>query len=312
MPAHGFDRASCTVIARSWLFVPGDAPEKMRKALASSADALILDLEDSVAAASKNAARHYVAAFLNARDSHTPAPQLWVRINPLSSGLAGVDLSAIVAAKPDGIILPKIDGPDELNQLNQCLTPLECSAGLAANTLRVMPIATETPSSIFSIGGYAWNVDRLASLTWGAEDLAAAVSAETNRDEEGNYTPLFELARSLCLAGAAAANVPAIETVYTDFRDTAGLASYARRGRRDGFSGMMAIHPSQVPVINKVFSPTDTEVDYARRVIAVFEAAPGAGVVSLNGRMLDAPHLKLAHRVLSRLRDDVIAETSPQ
>jgi citrate lyase subunit beta/citryl-CoA lyase len=270
---------------RSLLFVPGDRPDRMAKALGSGADALILDLEDAVAIDAKPAARSAVAEFLR-RDRTLP---LFVRINPLDGGMSDDDLAAVLPGKPDGIVLPKAEGAASLRALD---------AKLAGDTL-ILPIATETPAAIFTLGDYGGVTDRLAGLTWGAEDLPAAIGASTSREADGSYTPPYQVARALILFGAHAAGVPAIETVYPDFRDLNGLAAYAARGRRDGFTGMMAIHPAQVPVINVAFTPSDDEIAYARRVVDLFTANPQAGVLSLDGKMLDAPHLKAAERLLA-------------
>ncbi|MCM8730453.1 HpcH/HpaI aldolase/citrate lyase family protein [Hephaestia sp. GCM10023244] len=269
---------------RSLLFVPGDRPERMEKALGLGADALILDLEDAVAPDAKPAARAAVAALLARKRTMT----LFVRINPLDSDFVADDLAAILGGAPDGIVLPKAEGASSLKALD---------AWLPENML-ILPIATETPAAIFSTGTYGGITDRLAGLTWGAEDLPAAIGAITAREADGRYTPPYELARSLTLFGAHAAGVPAIETVYPDFRDLDGLAAYAARGRRDGFTGMMAIHPAQVPVINAAFTPGDDEIAHARRIVDLFAAHPGAGALSLDGRMVDAPHLKAARRLL--------------
>jgi citrate lyase subunit beta/citryl-CoA lyase len=273
---------------RSLLFVPGDRPDRMEKALGLGSDALILDLEDAVAPAAKAEARRGVAAFVNL---HSTAP-LWVRINPLDSPDCEKDLAAILPSHPDGIVLPKAEGGASVAELARRLT----EQGNA--TAQIVAIATETPAAIFQLGTYG-GARRLAGLTWGAEDLPAAIGASTSREADGAYTPPYELARSLCLFGAAAARVPAIETVYPAFRDLEGLAAYAGRARRDGFSGMMAIHPAQVPVINAAFTPTEAEVAHARAVVAAFEANPAAGVLSLEGRMIDRPHLVQAHRTLA-------------
>ena len=273
---------------RSLLFVPGDRPDRMEKALKAGADALILDLEDAVAPAAKPDARRAVAAFLHA---NATAP-LWVRINPLDGGEAERDLAAVLPGRPDGIVLPKAEGGASVTELTRRL-------GDAGNaTAKILAIATETPAAIFQLGTYGGQ-RRLAGLTWGAEDLPAAIGAATSREEDGSYTPPYELARSLCLFGAAAAGVLPIETVYPAFRDLEGLAAYAARARRDGFLGMMAIHPAQVPVINDAFTPSDAELAHARAVIAAFEANPGAGALSLDGRMIDRPHLIQAQRLLS-------------
>ena len=271
---------------RSLLFVPGDRPDRMEKALGSGADALILDLEDAVALAAKPAARVAVASFL-ARERTVP---LWVRINPLDGGLAEDDLAAILPARPDGIVLPKAEGAVSLRALDARL----------AGAVEILPIATETPAAIFALGNYGGVTQRLAGLTWGAEDLPATIGAATAREADGSFAPPYQLARALTLFGAHAAGVPAIETVYPDFRDLDGLATYAARGRRDGFSGMMAIHPAQVPIINHAFTPSPEEVEHARRVVVAFAAAPGAGALSLDGKMIDAPHLKAARALLAR------------
>lgn len=275
---------------RSLLFVPGDRPERMEKALGSGADALILDLEDAVVLDRKAAARDAVAAFLHRPERPVP---LFVRINPLEGGLADDDLAAIIAARPDGIVLPKAEGAASLADLDRRLT------ALGDRDAAILPIATETPAAIFALGGYGGVTSRLVGLTWGAEDLPAAIGAATAREEDGRFTPPYELARSLALFGAHAAGVSAIETVFPAFRDLDGLAAYAARGARDGFSGMMAIHPAQVPVINAAFTPSAEALERARRIVALFKANPGAGALSLDGIMVDAPHLKLARRLLA-------------
>ena len=273
---------------RSLLFVPGDRPDRMEKALRSGADALILDLEDAVAPEAKPAARRAVAAFLEAN----PTASLWVRINPIDSPEAANDLEAVVSAHPDGIVLPKAEGGASVTELAQRLTALGNATAL------VLAIATETPAAMFQLGTYG-GVKRLAGLTWGAEDLPAAIGASSSREEDGSFTSPYELARSLCLFGAAAAGVAPIETVYPAFRDLDGLAAYAARARRDGFTGMMAIHPDQVPVINRAFTPSEAEIAHARAVVAAFEANPGAGALSLDGKMIDRPHLVQAQRTLA-------------
>ncbi|HEU0065627.1 MAG TPA: CoA ester lyase [Sphingomonas sp.] len=270
---------------RSLLFVPGDRPDRMTKAAGLDADALILDLEDAVAASAKASARAAVAAFL-AQERRLP---LFVRINPLDSGLADDDLAAVLPARPDGIVLPKADGGASLSAL---------AARLSGDT-RILPIASETPAAIFTLGTYGGVTDRLCGLTWGAEDLPAAIGATAAREADGSYTAPYQLARSLTLFGAHAAGVPAIETVYPDFRDLDALAQYAARGRRDGFAGMMAIHPSQISVINAAFSPNEREIAHAREIIALFSRNPGAGALQFEGRMVDAPHLKAAQALLA-------------
>jgi citrate lyase subunit beta/citryl-CoA lyase len=287
---------------RSWLFAPGDSPAKMDKAVASGADAVIFDLEDSVAETGKAAARAEVAQAL-AR--HAGArQQLYVRINPLSTPHALQDLAQVVAAGPAGVVLPKPDSSADAARLGDYLAALEAQAGLAIGAVRILPIATETPRSLFNLGGYAEAGasigGRLSGLTWGAEDLPAAVGAATNQAEDGGYSDLCRLARSLCLAAAAGAVVPAIETVYPAFRDLDGLRAYAARGRREGFAGMLAIHPAQVEVINQVFTPSAAELAHARAVVQLFADNPQAGALALDGSMVDRPHLKQALAVLAR------------
>ena len=273
---------------RSLLFVPGDRPDRMEKALKSGADALILDLEDSVAATAKPEARRAVAAFLAANES----ARLWVRINPLDSDEADKDLQALLPAHPDGIVLPKAEGGASVAELARRL------AQRGNVTARILAIGTETPAAIFGLGTYGGQ-KRLTGLTWGAEDLPAAIGAATSREEDGSFTTPYEIARALCLFGAAAAGVAPIETVYPAFRDLDGLAAFAGRARRDGFTGMMAIHPDQVAVINRAFTPSEAELSHARAVVAAFAANPEAGALSLDGRMIDRPHLVQAQRLLA-------------
>jgi citrate lyase subunit beta/citryl-CoA lyase len=276
---------------RSLLFVPGDRPERFAKAEASGADALILDLEDAVAAAAKDAARVAVAERLRAsRDGVA----LVVRVNPLDTDLCAADLVALGGLSPDAVMLPKAEGAASVRALAERLA----TAGIAAP---ILPIATETPAAIFQLGSYAGCEAPLAGLTWGAEDLPAAIGAATSREEDGRFTAPYEMARSLTLFGAHAAGVAPIETVYPAFRDLEGLARYAARAARDGFTGMMAIHPVQVATINAAFTPTAEQLDHARRVVAAFADAPGAGALQLDGRMIDAPHLAQARRVLARV-----------
>lgn len=269
---------------RSLLFVPGDRPERMEKALGLGADALILDLEDAVAPSAKPAAREAVRAFVDRpRDG---GPALFVRINPLDGEEAARDAAALAGAPLDGVVLPKAEGRASVARLR----------ALLPGGYPVLPIASETPRAVFALGDY--DGAGLAGLTWGAEDLPAAIGAATSREADGSYTDPYKVVRALTLFGAHAAGVPAIETVYPDFRDLDGLAGYAARGRRDGFTGMMAIHPAQVPVINHAFSPSEAELAHARAVVALFDANPGAGALQLDGKMVDAPHLKAARRLL--------------
>ena len=286
---------------RSWLFIPGDSDRKLGKADASGADALILDLEDSVAADAKPAARSRVRDFLAARPTERRS-QLWVRINPLDSGLALADLVAVASARPDGIVLPKADGPADVARLSHYLDILEQQHGFEPGAIRILPVATETAIAPFRLGDYAdAGLSRLAGLTWGAEDLATAVGASTNLDPTGRWALTFLMARSLTLLGARAAGVQAVETLYVDFRDSEGLKASCQAARAEGFTGRLAIHPAQVEIVNAAFLPSEAEVAFARRVISAFEADPSAGTVSLDGRMLDVPHLKQARRVLAEV-----------
>ena len=276
---------------RSLLFVPGDRPERMEKALGYGADALILDLEDSVAASAKPAAREAIAGFLARADRPVP---LFVRINPLDGGLADDDLAAVVGAKPAGIMLPKAEGGKSVVDL------LARLARLGDDSSLIFPLATETPAAIFAIGSFGGVSPRICALSWGAEDLPAAIGAATAREPDGSFTPPYELARSLTLFGAHAAGVEAIETVFPDIKNMDGLAAYAARGRRDGFTGMMAIHPAQIPVINSAFTPSEAELAHAKKIIDAFAAAPDAGVLQIDGKMVDFPHLKQARRILAQ------------
>ncbi|HVY85862.1 MAG TPA: CoA ester lyase [Caulobacterales bacterium] len=282
---------------RSLLFVPGDRPERLEKALASGADVIILDLEDSVSAANKAKARTDVLQSLGV---DRRGVKCFVRINPLSSEPASADLDAVMPGRPDGVVLPKAEGARSIALLARHLDAAEQRHHIPPGETVILPIATETPAAIFKLGEYGGVTSRLMGLTWGAEDLPAAVGASAARESDGRYTPPLELARSLALFGATAAGVAAIETVYPAFKDLDGLATYAARGARDGFSGMMAIHPSQVSIINAAFTPSDEQIAHAKAVVDAFAAQPGAGVVALDGAMLDAPHLAQAKRILAR------------
>ncbi len=288
-----------TAILRSLLFIPGDSEKKLGKADASGADALILDIEDSVAPERKPTARQLIAEHLRTRPRGERASELWVRINPLDSGLALDDLVAVVPAAPDGIMLPKPDSAADVVRLSLYLDALEAQAGLEPGAIGVIPVATETAAAPFRLDTYAQvRPARLRALTWGAEDLSAAVGASTNMDPPGGWGLTYRLARSLTLLAAHAAQVAAIETLYVDFRDEEGLRASCRAARAEGFSGRLAIHPAQVGPINESFTPSEPELEHARRVVAAFEAAPGAGVVAIDGKMVDIPHLKQARTVL--------------
>ncbi|MGD0144646.1 MAG: CoA ester lyase [Rhizomicrobium sp.] len=282
------------MILRSFLFVPADSERKLAKAKSSRADALILDLEDAVAADKRPAARGLAREYLQSRTGTS----LWVRVNPYGTEDCRRDLEAIVAAAPAGLVVPKPDSPDVLRALDKELTALEARHGLPLGGIAVMPVASETPVAALTLGEYRNPPPRLAAMTWGAEDLSAALGAATNRDNDGRFAFTYRMVRSMCLLAAKAAGVEPIDTLFADFRDTAGLEAYARAAQREGFTGMLAIHPDQVDPINAAFSPSVADVEHARRVVAAF--ASGAGVASLDGKMLDQPHLKQAHHVIAR------------
>jgi citrate lyase subunit beta / citryl-CoA lyase len=288
--ANGIVEEGGDMRLRSLLFVPGDRPDRMEKALGAGADALILDLEDSVLFEHKQMARESAADFLLREPRRVP---VFVRINPLGGELVHDDLETIIPYGPDGIVLPKAEGGHSLVDLDRRLNALGDTQAV------ILPIATETPVAIFGLGSYGSVTKRLCGLTWGAEDLPAAIGASTSREQDGRYTAPYEVARSLLLFGAHAAGVPAIETIFPAFHDGDGLRAYATRGRRDGFSGMMAIHPAQVEAINAAFTPSQLELEWAKRVIELFAKNPGAGVLSLDGKMVDAPHLTQARRLLA-------------
>lgn len=273
---------------RSLLFVPCDRAERMVKAAQSVADGVVLDLEDSVASDRKAEARIMLTRFLA---TQTRRALLFVRINPLQSGLAREDIECLVDHPPDGIVLPKASGCESIIQLDALLVRV----GLAH--LPILPIATETPAAVFELGTYRAVAQRLLGLTWGAEDLSSAIGAVAVR-EAGRFTPPYELVRSLSLFAAHAAGVPAIETVHPDFTDLAHLSSVAMRAAQDGFAGMMAIHPAQLDTIHRAFEPSEQGLIRARAIVAAFAENPQAGAVSLQGEMVDAPHLKLAQRIL--------------
>jgi citrate lyase subunit beta/citryl-CoA lyase len=285
-------------MTRSFLFVPGDSARKLEKAGAVGADALIVDLEDAVAPESKAAARQMAAEYLQGRGD------AWVRINPVDSDLWEADLDAVLPSRPAGIILPKPRHAHDAVRLSERIDVLENQHGIAHGETRIIALCTEHPEALLTLHSYVGTVPRLAGLSWGAEDLSAAVGATTNRGADGNWLPLYELARSLCLVTAAAAEVAAIDTVFTDFRDEAGLLRYAANARQDGFSGMLAIHPAQVEVINEAFAPTAEEIDRAQRIVDLFAQNPGAGTVGLDGRMIDRPHLVQAQRLLQQAKSN--------
>jgi citrate lyase subunit beta/citryl-CoA lyase len=281
--------------ARSWLFAPGDSERKMEKAAAGPADVVLFDLEDAVAEGEKPKARSQVAAFLAARRSGHA--RLWVRINPLQGAHALADLAAVVPGRPGGIMLPKARGRADLECLDHYLSALETAAGIERGATRVIALVTETADAMFATGTYA-GAPRLSAMSWGAEDLADALGASDNRNADGGYAFTYEMARSFCLLGAAAAGVAPVETIHGDFRDESGLRRRAQQARRAGFRGMLAIHPGQVEVINEAFTPDSAELRAAREIVELFAANPGAGAIGHNGAMLDRPHLARAQALL--------------
>jgi citrate lyase subunit beta/citryl-CoA lyase len=286
--------------ARSWLFAPGDSERKMEKATAGVADIVILDLEDAVADAEKTKARGMVAAFLTANAKQRA--RLWVRINPIQGPYGLADLAAIMPGVPGGIMLPKPRGRADAELLDHYLTAFEAAAGTTPGTTKVMPLITETPESMLAMGSYA-GVPRVAAMSWGGEDLATALGAVDNRNEAGGYDFTYELARSLCLVAAAAAGVPAIETIHGDFKDEAGLRKRATAVRRAGYRGMLAIHPAQIDVINEAFTPSPQELASAQEIVDLFTANPTAGAIGHKGAMLDRPYLARAQALLAAARN---------
>jgi len=285
---------------RSLLFVPGDSESKLDKALNSGADALIVDLEDSVASSRKAEARATAQTYLSKASRIAERPRLLVRVNGLDTGLIDDDLDAVLPGKPDAIMLPKAQGGASIVHLDAKLTAREAIHGLREGLVRIVALATETAAALFAAGTYGASSPRLTALSWGAEDLSADLGAETNRDADGHFTAPFVWARNLCLAGAAAAEIAAIDTVFVDFRNPEGLRREAEEARRDGFVGKLAIHPNQIAIINEVFTPSATAIADAEAVIAAFATDPSAGVVGLNGVMYDRPHLERAKRLLAR------------
>jgi citrate lyase subunit beta/citryl-CoA lyase len=283
--------------SRSLLFVPGDSARKFAKASGVGADILILDLEDSVAPPNKAAARAHVAELL--RQGGPRDWRFFVRVNPFDSGLTLADLAAIVQPGLDGILVPKAEGAADIVRIGHYLDALETAAAMPLGDVKIMVIATETPAAMFTLGSYAPAHPRLAGLTWGAEDLAAGIGATSNKDTGGAWSFPYQVARAQCLFAACAAGVAPIDTLYADFRDSAGLADDCRRARRDGFTGRLAIHPDQVAVINDGFSPSAEEIAQAWRIAGAFAAQPGIGTIGIDGKMFDIPHLKSALRILS-------------
>ncbi len=287
---------------RSLLFIPADSPKKLDKGMTSGADALLLDLEDSISPERKEAARQGALEFLKAHHGAKDRPKLIVRINGLATGLTDEDLNVVVAGHPDAVLFPKAEGGEAVMHLDAKLTAREAIHGVPEYSIKILALATETAKAMFLAGTYPESSLRLIGLTWGAEDLSAELGAEANRDDKGEFLDPYRLARSLCLAGAAAADIQAIDTVYVDFRNEKGFRRECEEARRDGFTGKLAIHPNQVAVINDVFTPSKEQLARAQAVIDAFAKDPGAGVVGIDGKMFDRPHLAKAEALLARVR----------
>lgn len=284
---------------RSLLFVPADSEKKLSRGLESGADVLIVDLEDSVSLPAKKKAREMAAEFI-AQNRHRPSPTIYVRVNDLATGLTGHDLDGVVPAKPAGIMLPKCNGGEDAGRLSVKLRVAEAEAGIPDGSTRVIPLVTETAMGVLSAGSYANPDPRIQALSWGAEDLSAAIGATASRDESGRLTDVYRLARAMTLLAASAAEVPALETVFPDFRNLDGFRRFCVEAERDGFTGCMAIHPDQVSVINEVFTPSQEAVEEAQALVAAFEAEGNPGVVAIGGKMYDRPHLRRAENLLRR------------
>ena len=287
---------------RSLLFVPADGGSKLEKAMASGADAVIVDLEDSITPERKLQARAATNDFLKNYNSKKDRPRLLVRINGLDTGMTDADLDAIVGGRPDAVVFPKAEGGASVVHLDAKLTAREAVAGVPEGQIKILAQAVESAAGLFAVGTFRGASGRLIGLTWGPEDLSAELGAEANRNAAGQLTEPYRLARSLCLYGAAAAKLPAIETVYVDFRNSEGLRQDTQDARRDGFTGRLAIHPAQVPIINEVFTPSAEQIEKAKAIIVAFTAQPGAGAVGIDGKMYDRPHLVRAQRLLASLK----------
>jgi citrate lyase subunit beta / citryl-CoA lyase len=287
---------------RSLLFVPADGGSKLDKAMAAGADAVIVDLEDSIAPERKEAARKLAFDFLKSAGAKKDRPRLLVRINGLDTGMTDADLDAIVAAAPDAVLFPKAEGGASVVHLDAKLTAREAIAGLPEGSIKILAQSVESAAGFFLAGTFRDCSQRLIGLTWGPEDLSAEIGAQANREPDGTLTEPYRLARSFCLLGAAAAKVPAIETIHVDFRNPDVVRRDTKLARRDGFAGRLAIHPAQVPVINEVFTPTSEEIEKAKEIVAAFAAKPGAGTVGIGGKMYDRPHLVRARALLEGIK----------
>jgi len=286
---------------RSLLFVPADGGSKLDKAMASGADGVIVDLEDSIAPERKQAARQLALDFLKSARARKDRPRLLVRINGLDTGMTDADLDAVVPGAPDAILFPKAEGGATVTHVDAKLTAREAVAGLPEGSIKILAQTVESAAGLFTAGSYKNSSARLIGMTWGPEDLSAELGAEANREADGSLTEPYRVARAMCLFGAAAARVPAIETIHVDFRNLDALRRDTELARRDGFTGRLAIHPAQVPVINEVFTPSAAQIEKAKAIVAAFAAKPGAGTVGIDGKMYDRPHLARAQALLARL-----------
>ncbi len=287
---------------RSFLFVPADGGPKLDKAMSSGADAVILDLEDSIVPERKDMARKAALDFLKSAQPKKDRPRLLVRINGLDTGMTDADLDAVVAGKPDAIMFPKAEGGATVTHLDAKLTAREAIAGVTEGHTKILAQTVETAAGVFTAGSYGGSSARLIGVTWGPEDLASEIGAQANRDASGVLTEPYRIARAICLLGAAAAKVPAYETIHVNFRNLDALRRDTEDARRDGFAGRLAIHPAQVSVINAVFTPGPGEIEKAKAIVAAFAAKPGAGTVGIDGKMYDRPHLTRAQALLASLK----------
>ena len=288
-----------TLIPRSWLFIPGDSERKLAKAPQTGAHALIIDLEDAVSADRKDMGREITGAWLHDRSGLPAHLQVWVRINAVDTGLWQQDLAAIMPGAPNGIMVPKAEGPAQIAQIGAELTRLEHGHAMAVGQTRILPLISETARAAITIPAYVdADLPRVAGLTWGAEDLGAALGVTRKRDSRGRWTDAFRMVRAQTLLAAHAMGCWAIDTLHADFRDEAGLALVAAEAAADGFAGMLAIHPGQVAVINRAFTPDEATLAEARAIVAAFEANPGVGALQIDGKMIDQPHLRAARALL--------------
>jgi len=291
---------------RSWLFVPGDSEKKLSKVMGTSADVVVVDLEDAVAPGAKETARRLACSWLDAHLQQVLSgtrQRRWVRINALDTPLWRDDLAAIMPAKPRGIMVPKVQGPEQLRVLAAELYELEQRTGIPTGSTEIMPLVSETPRAALSIASYGdpnLSMPRLAGLTWGAEDLSSAIGATRKRDKDGNWTDLFRMVRSQMLLAAHAMGVAAIDTLHSDFKDLEGLKRIARASYKDGFTGMLAIHPDQVKTINQAFSPSEEDIVHALAVVEAFADNPNVGALQIDGKLLEKPHLEQARRTLEQ------------